>query len=84
MIDTMELCATCNNDSKRYAYLGKDEYECEDCYEVCTEPAPESIEFYNTRITGTGVASCKNCSFTCVYWECACELSHDCESENEQ
>lgn len=27
---------------------------------------------------GFAVASCDGCSFRCAYWECACELDHDC------
>jgi len=44
----------------------------------CTELAPESISFYSARMTGTGVAECKDCDFKSVYWECACDLFHDC------
>jgi hypothetical protein len=78
MIDTMERCVTCNQDSMRYAYLGREGYECENCYDECTELAPESITFYSARFSGTGVAECKNCNFKSVYWECACDLFHDC------
>jgi hypothetical protein len=28
---------------------------------------------------GFAVASCSKCSYRCAYWECACELEHDCE-----
>jgi hypothetical protein len=30
----MELCNECGADSLNYAYLGKDLYECELCYEI--------------------------------------------------
>lgn len=47
--------------------------------EECTEPAPETIEFYRTTFTGEGRARCTECEFVSAYWECACELYHDCE-----
>lgn len=28
---------------------------------------------------GGYVATCENCNYVCGYWECACELNHDCE-----
>lgn len=30
---------------------------------------------------GTAFATCDFCSFKCAYWECACELVHDCEDD---
>lgn len=47
--------------------------------EICTESAPESITFYLTAFTMEKRARCKNCNFVSAYWECACELVHDCE-----
>ena len=32
---------------------------------------------------GTAMASCP-CGFRCGYWECACELIHDCVLEDEE
>lgn len=45
----------------------------------CQEPAPKTISFYNARFTGGAVAQCSNCRFTSVFWECNCELEHDCD-----
>ena len=28
---------------------------------------------------GTAFATCDFCSFKCAYWECPCELVHECE-----
>jgi hypothetical protein len=28
---------------------------------------------------GGYVATCANCNYVCGYWECACELNHDCK-----
>jgi hypothetical protein len=52
--------------------------------EFCNEPAPAGVEFYRATFGGHTVASCRNCSFTSVYWECGCELSHECESEESE
>lgn len=42
---------------------------------VCETPLPENMSVAH----GTAMASCSNCSYRCAYWECACELEHDCE-----
>jgi hypothetical protein len=31
---------------------------------------------------GGYVATCENCNYVCGYWECACELVHDCKENN--
>lgn len=31
---------------------------------------------------GGYVASCENCKYVCAYWDCACELAHDCKENN--
>jgi hypothetical protein len=49
-----------------------------DYEEECTEQAPNTINFYRAPITGQGVAECTLCTFRTTYWECACELEHDC------
>ena len=46
--------------------------------DVCTEPLPEGVRVYRTRMAGNLVASCDRCAYVCAYWECACELAHDC------
>ena len=48
--------------------------------ERCTQTPPESVEFDCARFTGNPVARCTQCEFVCVYWECNCELFHDCDN----
>lgn len=47
--------------------------------EVCCDaklPKKVNVGF---RTFGGYTATCSNCSFVCGYWECSCELEHDCE-----
>ncbi len=46
--------------------------------DYCSEPVPEWIEFTNSRIAGTPLATCKFCKFSVTYWDCAHEFEHDC------
>lgn len=45
--------------------------------DVCDEALPEGI--WITR--GFGTANCRYCNFRSAYWECACDLEHDCNEE---
>lgn len=54
-------------------------YLCETCLEECSTPKPDSVTISRAHFTGAAVATCSACSFTCAYWECACELVHECE-----
>jgi hypothetical protein len=45
----------------------------EECCQLPELPKGVTVSF------GFGMASCENCSYRCAYWECACELAHDCE-----
>ena len=48
--------------------------------DICTEELADKIRIgYGTF--GTHRAICVGCSFTSAYWECACELNHDCNEE---
>lgn len=50
-------------------------------YECCENPElPSGVSVGFSRISGAYVAKCSKCSFVCAYWECACELVHDCEA----
>ena len=40
----------------------------------CDSKLPKTISL----TYGTAIASCSKCSYRCAYWECACELEHDC------
>jgi hypothetical protein len=43
----------------------------------CVVPAGVCVVL--TQWTGGPVARCQGCGFMCGYWDCVCELSHDCE-----
>lgn len=48
----------------------------------CSDPKlPNGIRTYYAHLSGAYVASCDNCSYMCAYWDCACELAHDCAGE---
>lgn len=48
----------------------------------CESPAlPKGVNTYHSLFGGY-VASCDNCDYVCVYWECACELAHECKAVN--
>jgi len=49
--------------------------------DICTEPLPDGMRTYRTRLAGNLVAACERCDYVCAYWECACDLAHDCESD---
>jgi hypothetical protein len=46
--------------------------------DVCTEPLPDGVRVYRSHMAGNLVASCDRCGYVCGYWECGCELAHDC------
>ena len=46
--------------------------------EQCTEPLPANVEIYRAHFGGHAVAKCNDFDFTSVYWECACDLDHEC------
>lgn len=39
---------------------------------------PVSMSFGRSHLGGNPVAECSRCAFVSVYWECGCELAHDC------
>ena len=49
--------------------------ELETC---CDAGLPSGVVVGFSRFGGSYVASCENCGFVCAYWDCACELAHDC------
>lgn len=51
-------------------------YEEEDC----TEPLPKKIKTGFSHFGGSYIASCTKCEFKSAYWECACDLIHDCKT----
>jgi hypothetical protein len=50
-------------------------------YECCDTLPPKKMTFGYSQFGGMYLAKCGKCSYTCAYWECACELSHDCKGE---
>jgi len=46
--------------------------------DTCMEPLPDGVRVYLGRFTGSPVAVCDHCDYMRGYWECACELVHDC------
>ena len=53
---------------------------CADCaHEAECEPL-KKITFTNGYLSGQLMATCKKCNFKCPYWECNCDLVHDCEA----
>ena len=46
-------------------------YECD---------TPEKIYFNRAWFSGEGRAYCHACQFVSAYWECGCELEHDCKA----
>ena len=55
-----------------------DEYEAPYC-SVCEDSPMLSLpKGVNVSPSGT-MATCDFCSFKCGYWECSCELVHECE-----
>lgn len=47
----------------------------------CDNPViPKGIQTGYARLSGAYVATCDNCDYVCAYWDCPCELAHDCEA----
>jgi len=47
--------------------------------ETCNAPLPDGMRVHRTILAGNLVATCGRCGYVCAYWDCACELAHDCE-----
>lgn len=48
-------------------------------WECCEATTPKKIRFGYSQFGGSFNAYCDKCSFVCAYWDCACELRHDCK-----
>jgi hypothetical protein len=72
--DPLELCGY---HAQRGVQAALDAIEEEEAHARCE--APKSIQTSHSRITGAFIAYCKNCYFKCAYWECGCELEHNCK-----
>lgn len=53
-------------------------FEHDDSDGDCTVPLPAKV-YITQNMSGMPIANCRFCSYACAYWECACELEHDCE-----
>ena len=47
-------------------------------HEVCELPSDVTIT--GSHFAGTPVATCDACDYRCVYWDCVCELDHECKT----
>ena len=81
IIDTAEL-GSCDICGVSYI-LGSDDHNgdtgiCWECDHGC-EPVPAGVVFYEARFSGGFCARCETCGHVWAYWDCACELVHDCD-----
>lgn len=44
----------------------------------CDAPIPDGMTVTVSRITGDVSAVCDRCGWRCFYWDCGCDLAHDC------
>jgi hypothetical protein len=51
--------------------------------EQCYEPLQPNFTFYRSRFAQTSIASCDLCGYKAHYWECQCELNHECNTNLE-
>ena len=45
----------------------------------CDSKTPNGMTIYHSHFGGNLVAECNSCTTIWGYWECACELVHDCQ-----
>lgn len=57
-------------------HIGKDRIVEDYC---CNGDVPNGMTVYRSTITGCLVTRCDSCDTIWAYWECACELAHECE-----
>lgn len=50
------------------------------CCEIPKDGTAANVSLSTARLSGGLVATCSACAFVCAYWECACELVHECEA----
>jgi hypothetical protein len=76
--ETVARLCDCGNDADNYQEEGIPD-TCSDCaHEAQCEPL-KKITFTSGYLSGQPVAACKKCQYKCVYWECNCDLRHDCK-----
>lgn len=74
----VSTCRECLEDF--YSDDLNDEMVCNGCEfgSGCEMPLPSGVTVGFSHFAGTFRAVCDRCSFMSVYWECACDLRHDC------
>jgi|688.fasta_scaffold1860513_2 DNA-directed RNA polymerase subunit RPC12/RpoP len=75
-------CANCSNRVEYWDDAPANSVLCEYC--DCGEPIPDGVEFYNTRITGEPRARCSHCDWVSAYWDCPCDLVHECQTNKRE
>lgn len=48
--------------------------------DICENPMPKYMKTQHSNLSGDYVAICEKCDYVCAYWECACELMHECKT----
>lgn len=77
---TKYQCTECTN---TFELFQTDNYTlCEYCAHEQECPTPKKIEFYSSWMTNEPRAKCKKCTFVSAYWECGCDLTHNCKEYN--
>lgn len=51
---------------------------CDWCAAHAECVAPRGVIVSGAWLTGVPVARCLDCGWTCAYWDCACDLDHEC------
>jgi hypothetical protein len=85
-------CAYCKRDVMGYLASFNAKDICADCEEetldemetyCCGQEAtlPNGIVLTSARFTGNPIAQCEFCAYRCAYWECHCELEHECKED---
>ena len=74
---TLTTCSTCPNRAE--VHEGDTIPLCDWCAHSKECRLPRHINISQSRITGNLAAECQRCYFRASYWDCACDLGHDCE-----
>ena len=75
------LCLTLQHEQEREKMIQEN-----DAPYCCGDDAtlPDGVEITRTHFTGQPLAVCYRCDdFRCAYWECPCELVHECTTDDE-
>jgi hypothetical protein len=78
MNETTTAAAKCACGNTATDHLANGTPACEWCADHDGHTAPASIATGHTLIGGEYVARCTLCAYVCAYWDCPCELAHEC------